>query len=606
MNVSPIGRRAAVALAVGAGVLATAGTAVASGPVPGFGTGGVSVGGFAAGVSDRYFATTAAPGGGSYNVGYTTVGTDDRVFLLTRTGPTGALDPTFGTGGVATVNVSAAPFPAAPNAPSGAAQAGPTGGAEVARGVVVQSDGRIVVSGQAETPAASGKPDSRDLDIYVARFTTSGQLDPTFGVGGVRRIDLSDGITVPTGPAATTTTVRTDQAYGLAIRPDDRLLLTTVQGSDSSDNATRADQDLAAVSLTRDGALDGSFGSGGVAVARTPGINENPRNGAVEANGAFITTGYGSPAGQPTRPLVYRFLPDGALDPSFGTGGIATAQVGGAAGRAEVYGVVDANGWYYLAGYGSRNGTPTNTDLIIYRFDKAGQWDQAFGTDGLVSYGGIGGADRARNLTALPDGRIVAVGGTEVSLTPSATDGLVFAINPDGSPDTTPAPDGALKLDLGGPGDFLYGVHAAGTVVTVVGYRGGATAPEDEVAIARLDFTLPPATPPATQPPAVEPPAALARTAGKVSVRCARVGKAKKKIRCTVIQGKPASGQVRVTLERKGQKRLSARAKTTRTGKATITLKPDRKRARAKYALTVVVPTPAGTRQTIERRITVR
>jgi uncharacterized delta-60 repeat protein len=609
------GLRMLPALAVGAGLIVAAGPVQAAGLDSAFGVDGKALTPLSATFSDRYLATVAAPGGGTYNVGYTSVTANDRAFVLTHTDASGKLQPGFGAGGVAVVNVSPAPFPAAPNAPSGAAQAGPAGAGEVARGVVVQSDGKIVISGQAETPAASGKPDSRDIDIYAARFTASGVLDASFGVNGVRRIDLSDGMTVPSGGSATTTSVRADQGYGLSIRPDDKLLITGAKGSDSSDNVARPDQDLAVVQLMRDGAIDTGYGTGGVATGRTPNINENPRQGLVEADGKFITTAYGNPTGSPTRPILYRFNANGTPDATFGTNGIGTGSVGGAAGRAEVYGIVAQGSRYVLAGYGSRNETPTDTDLVVYRFNGDGTWDQSFGRDGLVTYvgNGTGGADRARNITALPDGRIVTVGGTEVSATPTAVDALVFVLKSDGTPDTTISPDGGVTFDLGGPGDFFYGVTTIGNRVVAAGYLGGASAAADEAALGAVDVTPPvPATTtsPAPPAPAAEPapvpgtaPKPKARTAGKVAVSCVRIGKRRDRIRCTVTQANVAIGNVAITLKRKGAKALKGKAKTKK-GKATITIKASRKRA--KYTVALTLPTPAGTVQKITRTVTVR
>ena len=73
-----------------------------------------------------------------YASGFTSIG-EDHAFAVTRFAD-GAIDPTFGTGGTAVVNV---------------AEGG--GGAEVARGLVVQSDGKVLVAGPVENdPAAEG------------------------------------------------------------------------------------------------------------------------------------------------------------------------------------------------------------------------------------------------------------------------------------------------------------------------------------------------------------------------------------------------------------------------------------------------------------------
>lgn len=63
-----------------------------------------------------------------------------------------------------------------------------------ARGVVVQTDRKVVISGTVEhDPTATGDG-AKYTDIAVARFDASGRLDPTFGTGGVARLDLSTGV----------------------------------------------------------------------------------------------------------------------------------------------------------------------------------------------------------------------------------------------------------------------------------------------------------------------------------------------------------------------------------------------------------------------------
>ena len=293
-----------VALALGA---ALPGTAQAAGFDDTFGINGTIFNSLSP-ASDRYQGVTRAPGGGTYNVGYTTVAGPDRALVLTHVDSAGRLDRDFGVDGIALVNVVTGPFAAPP-----AGTTAPTGSAENARGVVVQGDGKIVIAGQAETPPAAGKPDSRDLDIYVARFDTDGTLDGTFGVGGVKRIDLSDG-------RGANNAMNNDQAYGLEIRPDGKLVVFGAKGIDFNEPA-RADRDIVAIQLESDGDLDPAFGAGGVATTRNPGIDENPRHGLIQADGKVVATGYGSLPGAPVRPFIYRFNANGTSDATLRYGG---------------------------------------------------------------------------------------------------------------------------------------------------------------------------------------------------------------------------------------------------------------------------------------------
>ena len=63
----------------------------------------------------------------------------------------GSLDATFGNGGIVTT----------PNTSDG-------------RGIAIQSDGKIVVAGQATA-----------TEFALARYNTNGSLDATFGTGGI-------------------------------------------------------------------------------------------------------------------------------------------------------------------------------------------------------------------------------------------------------------------------------------------------------------------------------------------------------------------------------------------------------------------------------------
>ncbi|WP_084284832.1 hypothetical protein [Solirubrobacter soli] len=495
-------------------------------------------------LGDRYQNATRAPGGGTYNVGYTTAAGTDRAFVLTRVDANGELVTSFGDQGKAVVNVVTGPF-AAP--PAGNA---PTGAAEIARGVAVQADGKIVVAGQAETPTAAAKPDSRDIDIYVARFSANGTPDATFGIGGVKRIDLSNGV-------GAGNTINGDQAYGLLLRGD-RIIITASKGIDSGEPA-RTDRDIVAVQLLTNGDPDPAFGTNGVATTRNAGVSENPRQGILQADGKIVQTSYGTGIGGQTRPFIYRFNANGTTDATFGTGGVATGEVGGPApGLAESYDLVQQGDNYVLAGYGSRSTTPAaGIDVVLYRFTAAGVWDRTFGDDGLFTYNRVNGADRARDLTSLPDGRLVASGST-ANADNTDVDGLILVVDANGK-----AVQQALRQDLGGTADSYFGstTVANGTKVVAAGYRGAANGNDDEAALTRAD--LPPAVVgpqgpagpagPAgekgdTGPTALGSPGAAGpqgpagpkgdkgAAAGKISVSCKLTGKKRNKVSCTTRQ----------------------------------------------------------------------
>lgn len=639
------------ALATGA-ILGAAPAANAAGLDTGFGVNGLALTPLSASDSDRYQAAAPAPGGGTYNVGYTTVSGTNRAFAISKVDAAGQLDPSFGTGGVAVVDVAPGPFIPGPPppAPAGApAQAGPTGAAETAKAVGVQPDGKIVVVGQAETLQDGSKPDSRDLDVYAVRLNSNGSLDTSFGGAGITRIDLSDGVgQYP--PEATTTTVTTDQsAYSrVHIRANGKIVFAASKGTDAEEPA-RTDREIAAVQLTAFGALDATFGTGGIAVSPHPEINENLRMTVLDGE-KLVVTSY-SNIGGANRPFIYRFNENGSVDTTFAAGGdtpgIASALVAGPApGMAEAYGVALHQGKYVISGYGIRSTTPEfGVDAILYRFNQDGTWDESFGINGLASYNRPDGvtahfADRARNLLVLDDERIVTAG-------QSGPDALMTVFNANGTPDTSVSPDGGIVIDLGGDGDALWGIaEPSAAKVVAAGFKTTSSSPaDDDAALAKLDLTVPvdpgspggggggvgggggggattpiadpesptPAdpSPPAavvtTTAPATSPAAPKARTAGRVSINCKRVSR--KRARCTVTQRNVGSGMARIALKRTGggkSQTLSGRSRVRANGKSVITLKTKKALREGRFVATIKLPTPAGTTASIKRTITVR
>jgi len=172
----------------------------------GFGTGGIVKTAF----SERAYAySVAIQSDGKIVVG----GDGGYVFGLVRYTTSGALDTTFGTGGKVTTAI---------------------GGESAIRSIAIQSDGKIVAAGYTE---ASG-------DFAVARYTSTGALDTTFGGG--------DGISI------------TD-FYG----DDDRILAMKLQSDGKIVTAGFSfDLDLlmnfALARYNSDGSLDTSFDSDGL------------------------------------------------------------------------------------------------------------------------------------------------------------------------------------------------------------------------------------------------------------------------------------------------------------------------------------------------------
>jgi uncharacterized delta-60 repeat protein len=426
----------------------------------GFGQKGVLATPLSTAEHDRLMAIANGPAGSFYAAGWSSPG-GDNAMVLAKFDADGKLNPAFGEGGMATVNV---------------AVAGKT--VEVARAVAVQPDGKILIAGPFEkNPKATGTA-AKDTDIAVLRFDANGKPDPSFGKGGTAIIDFGAGKPIDAE------TYVADNSWGMAALSNGRIV---VFGSTPSPD--REDADFAMAGLTSAGALDKGFGTNGITRVDNNQGGDSPRNMVVQPDGKLVFTGYSRDAADVVSPVIIRMTPDGKPDTGFGQNGIASATVlpGGVA---ESYSVALQGDKFVMAGYGRGSNADEKVDLISYRFNADGSWDKTYGTDGLTRIDIAADAERARNVTLLPDGRILAVG----SGSPSAglVDAMAVLLDKDGKPVTTFGTDGRVLSDLGGPGDAWYGVTVAadGKSVMLAGYKGAdpkaTDGSKDDAVLARI------------------------------------------------------------------------------------------------------------------------
>jgi uncharacterized delta-60 repeat protein len=228
------------------------------------------------------------------------------------------------------------------------------------------------------------------------------------------------------------------------------------------------------------GSLDPGFGQGGKVVVKPPAeAGEWPGGQAVQPDGAVVVVGTAAPARNGYAFLLLRFLPDGRLDSSFGTGGrvwtdlvtLATPLRGAVVGDLALGSssasavVVQSDGRIVVGGSTQSGGT---TAFAVMRYLPDGRPDAAFGSDGLA----LTDFDPATNdsvtaLSLLPDGRILAAGaaGDAVGLARYLPDGRLdpsFGPAKNGTVTTTQGLLNALSLGSD-PGGRLLVAGQAGT-----------------------------------------------------------------------------------------------------------------------------------------------
>src|SRR5262249_30190404 len=100
-----------------------------------------------------------------------------------------------------------------------------------------------------------------------------------------------------------------------------------------------------------------------------------------------------------------RHLPDGALDPQFGNGGVTKTEIDGSVFTEALF--LQADGKMMVTGAAGKD---PGYDFFLARYDRYGQLDRTFGQSGLVVSPFAPPAGRVAAAALSSDGKIVAAG----------------------------------------------------------------------------------------------------------------------------------------------------------------------------------------------------
>ena len=210
-----------------------------------------------------------------------------------------------------------------------------------------------------------------------------GDLDAGFGTGGAVTTDFSGG---------------NDSGYAVAVQSDGKIL--------AAGDTTGGSGDFAMAHYLDNGDPDPSFGSeGNGRVTLSVGIFDASVAIAQLPDGNILVGGAGLVARGDRDFAVARLLPNGLPDPSFGSDGLATADIDGAGCNDHVYTMaVQPDGRVLLAGEAAAG-------FALTRFTTAGTLDSGFGEGGIVrTQIGTKGSGSVRSLSLQADGKILAAG----------------------------------------------------------------------------------------------------------------------------------------------------------------------------------------------------
>jgi uncharacterized delta-60 repeat protein len=337
--------------------------------------------------------------------GYKTGTADD--FAVERFDSTGTPDPAFGTAGQVTTDL---------------------GGVDRIHAMALQANGSIVAAGISGT------------NFGVARYTSGGALDPSFGNGGTVVTSIGNG---------------DDLANAVAIQPDGKIVVVGYVNTSGGRN-------IAVVRYTAAGKLDTTFHKTGIVTRDIGGENDFATSVAIQSDGRILVAGGTGTSGQTF--LVVRFNRTGGLDSNFGSGGISKISVPSSDSWANAIGL-QTGGKIVVGGY-AYNGSRITSALA--RVNANGSRDASFGSAGSVVTSFGQAIDVIHAMMILGDGSIVVAG---------AADGDVFVAHytSSGAIDSSWGTGGSTTTDFGRLDQGLADAVTNDGKVVVAGFSGDQT-----------------------------------------------------------------------------------------------------------------------------------
>jgi uncharacterized delta-60 repeat protein len=385
-------------------------------------------------------------------------------FVLVRYNADGSLDSSFGNGGKIITDFF--------------------GDLDVAFGVAIQPDGKIIAVGFTAKPVGN----HYETFFALARYNANGTLDTSFGSTGkittdVLNLNINQSFNV----------VYVQSAMSVVLQPDGKIVVTggVISEAVRSGSTPLPLSNFGLARYNTNGTLDSTFGGSGKISRDFFGLDDTAFSVALQADNKIVAAGF---ATKNTAPFDnefawVRYNPDGTPDNNIGNGGRVTTDFQNGNDGASVV-VIQRDGKIVLAGFANSNG---NSDVNLVRYNVDGTLDSTFANGGQFLADVFGGRDDVFGMALQLDGKIVVAG--SVGFGNGAGDFAVARLNSNGTLDQSFGSGGKVTTDFFGGDDFASSVaiQPDGKIVVV----GAADAGNfSDIAIAR--YRSAPIAPPPT------------------------------------------------------------------------------------------------------------
>ncbi len=317
---------------------------------------------------------------------------------------------------------------------------------DVVNGAQFQSDDKFIIAGSIDTAAA------------LFRVNKSGTFDTSFGL-------LLNGISAFTS----FTLLSTDILFGVSQLSDSRYIAY------GETDPLVGDSDFVVIRTTSAGIID-LLGTPTFGDITTPGqkvldfgSDDRALTGFVLDSGKIFVAGYTN-SGASRNSAFALLTSSGSGDGGFGTGGLLSTDICGAADADEVKAATSlSTGEFLLTGYCTQAGT--GKDVFVAKRNSDGTPDISFGGGtGRTIIDISGNDDEATNILIQSNNQILVTGHSDSGVD---TDFLIIRLESDGSTDTSFGTNGVVTTDISG-NDTSYSslLQSDGKIVLGGGAQG--------------------------------------------------------------------------------------------------------------------------------------
>ncbi len=321
-------------------------------------------------------------------------------FLVLRYLPSGVLDKSFGNNGRVIINFGY--------------------DLQVADAVVVQEDGKIVITGY----SVSGFFDV-NYDIPMARLNTDGSLDSSFGNNGKVITDFSDG----------------DNASSVCLQEDGKIIVGGYYNK----------VDFLLIRYNTNGSLDSSFGNKGKVIKMFSEIS-SIASVAIQPDGKIVAGGLTD--ARNSKFEIGRYNSNGTPDSAFGINGFVTTDYG--ANSDQIFKIIIQPDKKIIAVGGTGLNFDTKHEYIaVARYKSNGDLDSTFGINGKSTLQYPNERATGYNAVLQSDDKLIVTGPLTSNID---VDYLLVRLKTDGSIDSSFGTNGSVITDFSELYDVPWGI----------------------------------------------------------------------------------------------------------------------------------------------------